>query len=174
MSLLLKQIFAFIKLLHSENGNVAIAAGIAVGFVLGMSPMLSLQGFLMLIVLFLFRIQIGAAFLSAFFFAFIAWVLDPAFDSFGRWILENPSLQSLLTTLYNMPLVPLTRFNNSIVMGAGVLAILLSPLVFFLANFIIAQYRVQIVNRFKQSKLWKVIQATSFYKWYYQYDQYFG
>ena len=174
MSLLLKQIFAFIKLLHSENGNVPMAAGIAIGFVLGMSPMLSLQGFLMLIILFLFRVQIGAAFLSAFFFAFVAWVLDPAFDSFGRWILENPSLQPTLTTLYNIPFVPLTRFNNSIVMGAGVLAILLAPFVFMLANYLIAQYRVQIVNRFKQTKMWKFIQATSFYKWYYQYDQYFG
>ncbi len=174
MSLLLKQIFAFIKLLHSENGNLPMAAGIAIGFVLGMSPLLSLQGFLMLIILFLFRVQIGAAFLSAFFFAFIAWLLDPAFDSLGRWILENPALQPTLTTLYNIPFVPLTRFNNSIVMGAGVLAILLAPFVFMIANFLIAQYRVQIVNRFKQTKLWKFIQATSFYKWYYQYDQYFG
>ena len=174
MSLLLKQIFAFIKLLHSENGNVPMAAGIAIGFVLGMSPMLSLQGFLMIVILFLFRVQIGAAFLSAFFFGFMAWLLDPAFDSLGRWILEHPALQPTLTTLYNIPFVPLTRFNNSIVMGAGVLAILLAPFVFMLANFLIAQYRVQIVNRFKQTKLWKFIQATSFYKWYYQYDQYFG
>ena len=174
MSLLLKQIFAFIKLLHSENGNKSMAAGIAVGFILGMSPLLSLQGFLMLIILFAFRIQIGAAFLSAFFFAFIAWLLDPAFDSMGRKILEMDSLQPLLTTLYNMPLVPLTRFNNSIVMGSGVLAILLSPFVFIVANILIAQYRVQVVNRFKQSKLWKFVQATSLYKWYYQYEQYFG
>lgn len=174
MSLLLKQIFAFIKLLHSENGNKAIAAGIAIGFVLGMSPILSLQGFLMLILLFMFRVQIGAAFLAAFFFKFIAWVLDPAFDSLGRSILEHASLQPLLTTLYNIPLMPLTRFNNSIVMGAGVLAILLAPFIYLFSNFLIAQYRVQIVNRFKQSKAWKFVQATSFYKWYYSYEQYFG
>lgn len=174
MSLLLKQIFAFIKLLHSENGNKAMAAGIAIGFVLGMSPMLSLQGFLMLVILFIFRIQIGAAFLSAFFFAFIAWALDPAFDALGRRILEAESLQPLLTTLYNIPLMPLTRFNNSIVMGAGVLAIILAPIIYLVANFLIAQYRVQIVNRFRQTKFWKFIQATSFYKWYYSYEQYFG
>lgn len=141
---------------------------------MGMSPMLSLQGFLMFVILFLFRIQIGAAFLSAFFFAFIAWILDPAFDSLGRYILELDSLQPTLTTLYNMPLVPLTRFNNSIVMGAGALALLLAPFVYLIANILIAQYRVQVVNRFKQSKAWKFIQATSLYKWYYSYEQYFG
>lgn len=174
MTLLLKQLFQFFKLLNSDTGTNQIAAGIAAGFILGMTPVLSLQTFLVFICIFLFRIQIGAAFVSAFFFKFVAFLLDPAFDAIGFWVLNLPSLQSLFTQLYNMPIVPFTRFNNTIVMGSGVLSILLSPFIFLGAWFVVRQYRAQIVARYKQSKFWKAIQATSFYKWYYQYDQYYG
>ena len=42
MTFLLKQIFGFLKLLNSENGSNQLAAGIAAGFILGMTPMMSL------------------------------------------------------------------------------------------------------------------------------------
>jgi uncharacterized protein (TIGR03546 family) len=174
MALILKQVFAFLKLLNSETGHNSLAAGIAAGFILGMSPALSLQALLVFLCIFIFRIQMGAAFVSAFFFAFIGWILDPAFDAFGRSILEADALKGLWTAMYNMPLVPLTRFNNSIVMGAGVLAILLSPVIYFLSLYLILKYRETVVARIKNTKFWKAIQATKFYNWYYSYDKYFG
>jgi uncharacterized protein (TIGR03546 family) len=174
MGLLLKQIFQFLKLLNSDTGTLQIAAGISAGFVLGMTPAFSLQTALIFICIFLFRIQIGAAFVAAFFFNFVAYLLDPAFDSIGFWVLNLPSLQSLFTSLYNMPIVPFTRFNNTIVMGSGVLSILLSPIIFFLSLYIVKQYRVQIYERFKQTKFWKLVQATALYKWYYKYNEFYG
>ncbi|MFT3724527.1 MAG: TIGR03546 family protein [Hyphomonadaceae bacterium] len=155
MTLLLKQLFGFLKLLNSETGHNQIAAGIAAGFVLGMSPMLSLQVFLVFLIIFFFRVQMGAAFLAAFFFAFLHWCLDPIFHSLGASVLESESLNGLFTTLYNMPLVPLTRFNNSIVMGAGIFTLLASPIVFFCSRLLILKYREKVVERFKQTKLWK-------------------
>src|SRR6185437_11476557 len=116
MALILKQVFAFLKLLNSETGHNSLAAGIAAGFILGMSPMLSLQALLVFLVIFIFRVQMGAAFIAAFFFAFVAWIFDPVFNSIGSAVLEMDSLHDLFTAMYNMPLVPLTRFNNSIVM----------------------------------------------------------
>lgn len=174
MSLLLKQFFGLLKLLNSETGHNQIAAGIAMGFILGMSPMLSLQAMLVFICLFLFRIQIGAAFLAAFFFKFIAWILDPIFDEFGRAVLSSESLSSLWTALYNMPIVPLTRFNNSIVMGSGIVAILLFPVIFFVSRSLILKYRETVVARFKETKVWKAVKATSLYQWYYSYEKYLG
>ena len=174
MGLLLKQIFAFLKLLNSETGNNQIAAGVAAGFILGMTPALSLQSLLVFILLFFFRIQIGAALISGFFFAFPAYLLDGVCHQVGTLVLEMPSLKVLFTVLYNMPLVPMTRFNNSIVMGSGVFAIILTPVVFFASKAIIRQYRAQIVARFQQTKFWKLVKATSLYQWYVKYDEYFG
>lgn len=171
MGLILKQIFAFLKLLNSETGTNQIATGIAAGFILGMTPFFSLQSILIFLLVLFFRIQIGAVFVSAFFFAFIAYLLDPVFHSVGQAVLTANGLQELFTTLYNMPIVPLTRFNNTIVMGSGVVAFALSPFVFFIAKYLVQKYRATVVARFKQTKFWKAIQATSLYKWYYTYDQ---
>lgn len=171
MTLLLKQLFGFLKLLNSETGTNSLAAGIACGFILGMGPMLSLQGLLVFLGVLIFRVQIGAVFISAFFFAFIAWVFDPVFHQLGITLLSAQGLQGLWTTLYNMPLVPYTLFNNSIVMGAGITAIVFSPLVFLVSKIGIIRYRAAVVERFKQTKLWKIIKSTALFKWYYQYDK---
>lgn len=174
MTLILKQLFAFLKMLNSETGQNQIAAGIAAGFILGMTPLLSLQSLLVFLCIFFFRIQSGAAFLAAFFFAFIAWALDPVFHSVGVKILELDSLQATFTAMYNMPIVPLTRFNNTIVMGSGVVAIVLSPFIYFLSRMLIIRYRETILAKIKQTKMWKAMQATSLFKWYYSYDNLYG
>lgn len=174
MTILFKQLFGLIKLLNSETGENQIAAGIACGFILGMSPAFSLQTLLVFLCLFVFRVQMGMAFLACFFFKFVAWVFDPAFDAVGSRLLEAGSLQGLWTHLYNMPLVPLTRFNNSIVMGSGVTAIVLSPVVFVVSKKLVIKYRETIVARIKETKLWKALKATSLFGWYVTYEKHFG
>lgn len=174
MTILFKQLFSLLKLLNSETGQNQIAAGIAAGFILGMSPTLSLQSLIVFLCLFFFRIQIGMAFLACFFFKFVAWLLDPAFHAVGSAMLEMPALFAFWTTLYNMPLVPLTRFHNSVVMGSGIVAILLAPFIFFVSRALVVKYRETVVARFKETKFWKMVKATSFYGWYVTYDKHFG
>ncbi len=174
MTLILKQIFAFIKVLNSDTGENQIAAGIACGLVLGFAPALSLQTLLIFIVIFFFRIQAGAAFTSAFFFSFIAWIFDPFFDVFGGIILEMDGLKGLYTTLYNLPIIPFTKFYNSVVMGAGVASLLLFPIMFFVSKKLIIKYRVTVVARLQNTKFWKAVKATGFYKWYAKYDSLYG
>ncbi len=166
MTLLLKQLFALIKLLNSDTATNQIAAGFACGLILGFSPVLSLQALLVFICLFLFRIQIGAALLSAFFFAFIAWLFDPVSHLLGAAILEAEALRPVFTAMYNMPLLPYTRFYNSITMGAGVVSLLLAPLVYVGSKRLIIVYRVRVVERFKASPWWKMWAGTSLFKWY--------
>jgi uncharacterized protein (TIGR03546 family) len=83
MTLILKQLFSLLQLLNSDTGTNQIAAGVACGLILGFAPWLSLQALLVFICLFLFRIQIGAALTSAFFFAMVAWLFDPVSHQIG-------------------------------------------------------------------------------------------
>lgn len=85
MSFILKQIFNFLKILNSELGTRQIAAGIAVGFVLGLSPILSIQSLVLFLCIFLFRIQAGAAFISAGFFALLTFLINPLFHYIGSF-----------------------------------------------------------------------------------------
>ncbi len=171
MTLILKQLFDFIKLLNSDKGTNQIAAGLVCGMILGFTPAFSLQTLLVILVLFLFRIQIGAALVGSFFFAIFAYILDPVFHSVGMWVLEREGLRPLFTTLYNAPIIPMTRFNNSIVMGSAVVGLILAPLVFVVSRALIEKYRVQVVARFEKTRFWKAVQATGFYKWYLKYEQ---
>jgi uncharacterized protein (TIGR03546 family) len=174
MGLLLKQLFAFVKLLNSETGDNQIASGLAAGFVLGMTPFFSLQSILIFLCLLVFRIQIGAALLAAFFFAFPAYLLDPVFHAVGTSLLEADALKSTWTTLYNLPIIPFTRFNNTVVLGSGVVSICLTPIVFLMSKKLVKQYRATVLEKFKQTKFWKAVQATAFYKWYYSYESLYG
>lgn len=174
MTFILKQIFAFINLLNSETGTNQIATGIACGLILGFAPVFSLQTILVIFLLFFFHIQIGAAMVSAFFFKFVAWILDPIHNWVGMKILEMESLRPLFTELYNMPLVPLTRFYNSIVMGSGVVSIVLAIPMFFVARALVEKYRDKVYRRYKESKFFKALSATKFYKWYAKYQELYG
>jgi uncharacterized protein (TIGR03546 family) len=174
MTLLLKQIFSFFQLLNSETGTNQLAAGLACGLILGFSPFLSIQTLVILFLVFFFRIQMGAAFLSAFFFKFVAYIFDPVADQLGRAVLETESLRPLFTEMYNMPLVPMTRFNNSIVMGSMIVGLILVIPAFFVFRALILKYRATFVVRFKGTKIWKSFAATKIYAWYSKYQELYG
>lgn len=174
MTLILKQLFALLKLLNSDTGANQIAAGIACGLILGFAPMLSLQALLVFVCIFLFRIQIGAALVSAFFFAFIAGLFDPVSHAVGSAILEAEALQPWFTVMYNMPLVPFTRFYNSITMGAAAVSLLLAPLVFLGCRRLVMSYRARVLARFKNSRWWKLWTGTVLFKWYAAFEKHHG
>jgi uncharacterized protein (TIGR03546 family) len=96
MTILLKQFINFIKLLNSDTGHNQLASGLACGFILGMAPFFSLQTALVLLVVFIFRVQLGAAFLSAFFFNFVSYLLDPLSHIIGKWTFAQKNHEGLL------------------------------------------------------------------------------
>lgn len=174
MTIIIKQILNLIRLLHSDTGQNQIASGLAFGIFLGFAPFLSLQTLLVLLIVFVFRVQLGAAFLSAFFFKFVAFLLDPVADVLGRSLLENPSLRPIWLTMYNVPLLPMTRFNNSIVMGSFLISLLLCPILFFVFKNLITTYRATVVQKIEKTKAWKAFKATKFYGYYEKYNDLYG
>lgn len=174
MTLLIKQLINLIRLLHSDTGQAQIAAGLAFGVFLGFAPFISLQTALVLIVVFIFRVQLAAAFLSAFFFKFVAFLLDPVADPIGRVLLESQSLRPLWTSMHNVPLLPMTRFNNSIVLGSFALSILLCPILYFVFKSLVIKYQTTVVQKFEASKAWKLFKATKLFDWYSKYRNLYG
>ena len=174
MTLLIKQIISFIQLLHSDTGKNQMAAGLSFGVFLGFAPFISLQTFVVLMIVFLFRVQLGAATLSAFFFKLVAFLSDPVADPLGRSLLENPSLRPIWSQMYNVPLLPMTRFNNSIVMGSFLISLILCPILFFVFRILIQKYQTNIVQQFEQTKVWKAFKASKFYFWYEKYNDLYG
>ena len=96
---------------------------------------------------------------------------DPIAAAIGASALENPSLQGLWTTLYNMPIVPYTRFNNTIVMGSFLFATVAAIPLYFLTRTLIIKYRLVVVSRIKQSYFARTVMATKAYRMYEKYRE---
>jgi uncharacterized protein (TIGR03546 family) len=174
MTVLIKQFISLIQLLHSDNGQNQVAAGLAFGVFLGLAPFFSIQTFFVLFIVFIFRVQFGAALISAFFFKFIAYLLDPVADPIGRFLLENPALRPIWTQMYNLPILPMTRFNNSIIMGSFAISLIACPILFFVFKSLIVKYQNNVVSKVRKSAMWKGFQATKIYIWYSKYNDLYG
>jgi len=92
----------------------------------------------------------------------LSMLILPALDNFGWWILNMDSLQNLFTTMYNMPFVPFTKFNNTLVMGGFVAGIVLWIPVFVLFMILIPLYRNNLSPKIKQSKIVKKLASLPF------------
>ncbi|MFB6347229.1 MAG: TIGR03546 family protein [bacterium] len=170
MTFLFRQLFKLIYLLNSETGTRSIAAGCACGLVLGFSPVVSLQGLLVVAVVLFFRVQIGAAMLSSGLFKFVALLMTGVFHWIGDSVLSVRILEPVYTLLYNLPLIPYTRFYNTVVMGAGVVSLILVVPVYLITCRLVDQYRGDVLRRLKTSRYWSLWKSTSLYKWYRNYE----
>jgi uncharacterized protein (TIGR03546 family) len=166
MLTLLKLIQSIIKTLHSEGTPGQVAAGIAIGSVLGLTPIFNLHNLVILSLVVLLNVSFGGAMLGWALFVPVGFLLDPLFHSIGLELLQAASLRSLWTTLTNTPLMPYTNFNNTVVLGSFVGWIVLAVPIFFAARFSVARYRATIGERVKQSRFYKAVTASQVYNWY--------
>lgn len=111
--------------LHGGTEPRHLAAGFALGAALGLVPKGNLFGAVFFLLFFLFNVDKGMALLSAGLFTLAGYALDPVAHALGWMLLKAGPLHGLWTALYDLPVVPLTRFNNTVVLGNAVLGVLL-------------------------------------------------
>ncbi len=95
-----------------------VAAGAALGMVLGLVPKGNLIAVALGMALMAFRVNRTAGLLSAALFSWIGLGLDGFTDRLGGQVLALPSLQGVYAWLYELPLGPWIGFNNTVVLGS--------------------------------------------------------
>jgi len=164
-------IIKLIRMMHSETDPRQISLGFALGMIPGFTPLTSPHNLLVLLAILIFRVNIGAALLAWGVFKILAYALDPLFHQIGLFLLTRVGfLQGLWTTLYNAPLLPYTGFNNTVVMGSLIFALLAFFPVYWGGKFMIVKYRETLMERFNRLKIVQVFRASSLYKWYSRYS----
>ena len=166
MLTLLKLIQSMIKTLHSAGTPGQVAAGMALGSALGLTPLMSLHNLVIFSVLVLLNVSFGGGMLGWMLFVPVGFLLDPAFDRIGLKLLAAPSLTPLWTDLTNTPILPYTDFNNTVVLGSFVSWLILTIPIFFAARYGVAKYRATIGERVRQSKIYKAVTASQIYNVY--------
>ena len=153
---LLKQIVVIFQTDISPN---QVAWGFALGAILGLVPNMFMK-LVIFIVIMMFRVNVSAAFLAWAVYEILSFALDPLFDSLGYYILNIDSLNSFYTYLYNLPVVPFTKFNNTVVMGSLIVGIILIIPNMIIAKKLLVYYRTHLREKVSQWKIVKILSAT--------------
>lgn len=155
-----------LKALNSETSPWALAWGVALGMVLGLTPLLSIHNLVVLFIVLALRVNLSFFLLSFVFCSGLAYILDPAFNYAGESLLTSPALLNLWQSLYEMPLARLAQFNHTITLGSVVVALVLIVPVLFITRFVVLNYRTHIQLRIARLPIVNVIKGTKFWSLY--------
>ncbi len=118
MFFILKPVRLLLKAFVTESTPRQMSLGLALGVFVGLVPKGNLLAIALGILLAATRVNLAIAACAVAICTFASGGLDSVFDQIGGYVLSQPSLQNLWTTIYNTPFMPWTDFNNSIVMGS--------------------------------------------------------
>jgi len=167
MLTLLKLVRSLFNTLHSDGSPGQIAAGVALGAALGLTPIANAHNLVVFLLLAVLNVSFAAGLLAWGVFVPFGFLLDPVFDRIGHWLLvDMQSLRPLWTAWDNIPGLALTNFNNTVVLGSVVAWLVLFLPIYFLARFGVLRYRATVGARVRQSRLYKALQASQHYNVY--------
>jgi uncharacterized protein (TIGR03546 family) len=166
MLTIVKLVQSLVKALHSEGTPGQLAAGMALGAILGLTPLVSLHNAVVFALIVMLNVSFPGAMLGWAVFVPVGFLLDPLFDSIGHTLLFTPSLTPFFTSLYNTPVVPLTNFNNTVTLGSLVFSLAFFVPFYFAARWGVTRYRATIGERVRQSKWYRALTASKVYNVY--------
>src|SRR5437773_10268839 len=121
MLTLLKLLRSLFSTLHSDGSPAQLAAGVALGAALGLTPIANAHNLVVLLLLAVLNVSFAAGMLAWAVFVPVGFLLDPAFDRIGHWLLVDAhTLRPLWTAWDNIPGLALTNFDNTVVLGSVV------------------------------------------------------
>ena len=156
-----------IKILRSAASPNQIAAGFVIGMFMGLTPFWTFHNMILIVILIIVNINIATAMFSFVLFSAIAYMVDPLFHRIGYFLLVDlNSLKDLWTYLYNFPIIALSKYNNTVVIGSLAVAILLAFPIFFLVKSGIKFYRENIDQKMEKWKIVQVMKGSKIYSFY--------
>jgi uncharacterized protein (TIGR03546 family) len=163
----LKLLSKLIKLLRSAASPSQIAGGFVFGMVIGIISLNSLFAPVVILFIIILNVNVTSAIFAALIFRLIAFIIDPFLHSLGYWVLVDVSaLAGAWEFLYNIPIFPYTRFNNTVVMGGLILSVVLLYPVFKGISVLIRNYREKYEEKIKKWKIIKVLSGTKIFRFF--------
>jgi len=109
----------------SEDAPRRMAFGIALGMMIGLVPKGNLIAALLGVILLASQANLVAGGFAALVFSWVGMWTDPVTHRIGLAVLALPPLQPYWARLYELPLAPWTKFNNTVVLGSLILGLAL-------------------------------------------------
>ena len=128
------------KLFTKDDSPKQLAFGVALGLVIGLIPKGNLVAATLMVMLFAFRTNLGAGLLTIGGVSAIGTRIDPLLDAIGARILGSPTFYDRMSDWYELPLVPWTSLNNTVVLGGTVLGAALFYPAYHLSEMLFERY----------------------------------
>ncbi|HOX16966.1 MAG TPA: TIGR03546 family protein [Spirochaetales bacterium] len=151
----IKKLARLIVALNSNVSRGQLAAGMATGVLLALVPSGNLLWIALFFISFMTKANYGMTMLVMGVGKLLVPLLARPIDGLGAWLLRMTSLRGLFERLYDLPVLPLTRFNNTLVMGGLAIGALLWLPLFFAMRALIHAYRENLAPKIAGSKLVK-------------------
>ena len=155
-----------LKALNSDSAPGQIALAFALALITGLTPLFSLHNVLIVFIACIVRVNFGAFLLGTLFFSGLAYLLDPAAIALGESVLTHGSAQGFLTELYQSDFWRATQFNNTLIIGSLLIALVAFIPVLLISRWLISAYRNKLMVWVDKLKITKLLKASKFYKVY--------
>ena len=167
----MKMIAKLLKAMNSNAHPMQIGLAMALGMVVGLTPLLAPHNLLAVVLLLFLKLNFSGFTLSWAFFSGLAVILNPMFHSVGETILANPSMAETFTTMYNDWFWRWLDFNNTVVMGSVVCCLVLLIPAAVLFSVLINLYRRKLQTTFDKLKVVKFLKGTKLWSIYKSIDK---
>ena len=160
--MIIRLVAKLLAVLNSNTKPFQVGAGIEFGLLLALLPAANLFFVAVVLVVFLVRVHLSITIISFLALSLVVPVFDGLLNRLGHWVLTMPALQELFRAAYAVPIVPLTKFHNTLVAGSLLTGLLLWVPAAFLSVLLVNLYRKHVHARIMNSKIVKAIMASPF------------
>lgn len=141
----------------ANDSSKQIAAGVAIGVVLGFLPKATLLAVLFGVLLCALKVNKAAGLMAAAAVSSLAPLTDAFTHRLGLKILTAPSLQPTFSTIYDAPLGPWWGLQNTVVCGSLLLGLYLSYPTYLVTRGLVDRIRPRVVRWILKYKLGRVL-----------------
>jgi uncharacterized protein (TIGR03546 family) len=145
LSAIIRTLRQMVAALLAGDSPRQLAAGIAIGMVLGLVPKGNLIAVSLCVLVFSLRVNTGLALLAATVFTWIGAGIDPFASKLGMQVLMISSLQATYASVFNLPLGPWIGFNNTVVTGSFLIGVYLAYPTYWLSLVICERLQPRLV-----------------------------
>lgn len=164
------QIAKLLAAMNSESSPRQLAVAVSFGMVVGLTPTLSLHNALILLLVYILRVNVSAFFIAFGVFGGFGLLTAGPFSALGESLLNDPELANMWTGLYQITLFKLAHFHHTLTLGSLLASIALFIPVYFIAKWLIESYRHAFQAFVEKFKVVQALKSSRFYQMYSSYS----
>jgi uncharacterized protein (TIGR03546 family) len=160
VSILVRVLRSIVSLFTAAGSPRQIAFGVALGATIGLVPKGNLTAALLAILLLSLRVNLTAGTAAAVLFSWLGVWTDPLAHRIGSAILTHTAVQPVGAYLFDLPFVPWTALNNTVVLGSLVLGLVLFYPVYWLSYVVLENHRDRVAEKLHKYKAAVILQKA--------------